>query len=529
MRRLSQKGSILIFLTLGFALLGTFIGFAVDFGRAYLEKARISRLVDAASLAAAKALKGQAGFEDEATRAACDSMVANGAPVIMSGTGVCEATTGAPFTVALSFFDKAVAGGPPIRHVAVTGTEPMPTTFLRFLGWMTPGDFSTLNVAATAQAAPERPIDLMLVLDRSGSMTATDGTGTPKINALKTAVNAFLGLSNTFSANDRIGMVSFASRGCASSSGGESTAANCSPDVALDYADSSHISGLQNKVNGLNANGGTNPMEAFQTARTPLAQAFDDPNRATTRKAVLFVTDGQPTFMKRNNTNDCRRDPKTGALLPSPGDSGNFPDGCKQGVPVVNDPADRFYMFRGSVTTTGLTAIPPSSASPNSIQSLYLNTISCTRSLMNCVTNGAMYEANLTRNCGYSNSACTGGGNHDVVIFSIAIGKKDLSEPQQSMDENAKCMLARMSNADDILNAATGVVEKLATVCNQVYSTMDGDSHADLKAGCAGDCTVDNTQEKGKVFVIDVTGDVTAQLNQVFNDIASLLKLRLVL
>ncbi|HWO40870.1 MAG TPA: pilus assembly protein TadG-related protein, partial [Candidatus Eisenbacteria bacterium] len=95
---------MLVFLTLSFALLGTFIGFAVDFGRAYLQKARISRLVDAAALAAAKALQGQSGFEDEATRAACDSMVANGAPVVMSGTGTCEATTGAPFTVALQFF-----------------------------------------------------------------------------------------------------------------------------------------------------------------------------------------------------------------------------------------------------------------------------------------------------------------------------------------------------------------------------------------------------------------------------------------
>ena len=50
MRKLNQKGSVLIFFTLAFALLGTFIGLAVDFGRAYLEKARISRLVDGAAL-----------------------------------------------------------------------------------------------------------------------------------------------------------------------------------------------------------------------------------------------------------------------------------------------------------------------------------------------------------------------------------------------------------------------------------------------------------------------------------------------
>ena len=95
MRKLNQKGSVLIFLTLAFALLGTFIGFAVDFGRAYLQKARVSRLVDGAALAAAKVLKGQASYEDVATRAACDSMEMNGAKVAMVGGNTCEATTGA--------------------------------------------------------------------------------------------------------------------------------------------------------------------------------------------------------------------------------------------------------------------------------------------------------------------------------------------------------------------------------------------------------------------------------------------------
>ena len=199
MRKLNQKGSVLIFLTLAFALLGTFIGFAVDFGRAYLEKARMSRLVDAAALAAAKTLQGQAGFEDEATRAACDSMEMNGAPVVMNGTSCVSTNSNATYPV--TFFDAPVQGGPPIRHVRVEGHEPMPTTFLRFLGWMVPGDFSTIDVAAAAEAGPERPVDLMLVLDRSGSMSGA------KIAALKTTVNEFL--DNNFTGNDRIGMVSF--------------------------------------------------------------------------------------------------------------------------------------------------------------------------------------------------------------------------------------------------------------------------------------------------------------------------------
>ena len=104
-----------------------------------------------------------------------------------------------------------------MQHVQVTGTEPMPTTFLRFLGWMAPGDFSTIDVAATAQAAPERPVDLMLVLDRSGSMGEVP-SGLTRINsALKTTVNAFL--DNNFTGNDRVGMVSFSTwRGCGNAS-----------------------------------------------------------------------------------------------------------------------------------------------------------------------------------------------------------------------------------------------------------------------------------------------------------------------
>ena len=303
MRKLNQKGSFLVFLTLGFALLGTFIGFAVDFGRAYLEKARVSRLIDGAALAAAKVLKGQVGFENDATRAACDSMLMNGAQVTMSSATTCSTTSGAPITATISFFDAAVAGGPDLRHVRVVGSEPVPTTFLRFLGWMAPGDYSTINVVAQAEAGPERPIDLVLVLDRSGSMSGA------KIAALKTTVNEFL--SNNFTGNDRIGMVSFAWRGCGNAAGGDDFAANiCQPDVPMADATSANINTLKNRVNGLTPNNGaTGTMEALRTARVPIAAAFNDPTRATTRKVVLLITDGKPTVMRRDTDAQCRRNP----------------------------------------------------------------------------------------------------------------------------------------------------------------------------------------------------------------------------
>jgi Flp pilus assembly protein TadG len=521
MQKLNQRGSILIFLTLSFALLGTFIGFAVDFGRAYLQKARISRLVDAASLAAAKALQGQTGFEDEATRAACDSMVANGAPVVMSGTGACQATTGAPFTVAVSFFDAPVAGGPPIRHVAVTGTEPMPTTFLRFLGWMAPGDFSTLNVAATAQAAPERPVDLMLVLDRSGSMSdVPPGSSQNKLQMLKTAVNAFL--DNNFTGNDRIGMISFSNRGCGNSSGGDSTATTCTPDVPLTNATASNINMLKNRVNGLDLSNLTNTMEALRTARPAMAAVFSDPDRALTRKAVLLVTDGKPTVMRRDNDAQCKRDPLTNNLI-SAWDFGSFPSGCLQSA-------------LGNTTSTvnvgRLTLSSGNAGSSLNNSALFRNVIACTRSLdprCNSGTNGAMYEANLLRNCGTGNSSCTSGGAHDVLVFAIGIGALH-PFPNRSFDRNAKCMLARVANATDVLNTGNNTVESITTVCSAPPDTLsDGDTYADLQDGCSGACTIDSTQEKGKVYIVDTNGNVPAQLQQVFKDIAATLKLRLTL
>jgi Flp pilus assembly protein TadG len=512
MRRLNQKGSIIIFVTLSFALLGTFVGFAVDFGRAYLEKARISKLVDAAALAAAKALKGQTGFEDEATKAACDSMLMNGAPVEMTGTGACAAVAGTPMTFTVNFFDAPVAGGPPIRHVAVTGTEPMPTTFLRFLGWMTPGDFSTLNVAATAQAAPERPVDLMLVLDRSGSMSVQN-----KFQDMKTAVNAFL--DQNFTGNDRIGMISFSNRGCGTSSGGEFTGNICVPDVPLTDATSANITMLKNRVNGLDISNLTNTMEALRTARGPMSAVFDDPNRALTRKAVLLVTDGKPTVMRRDNDPQCKRDPQNNNTV-SGWNSGTFSSGCLQSATSTSgSSASRLTLASGSQTNV-------------SSSTLFRHVIACTRSLSSCNagTNGAMYEANFLRNCGSNNSSCTAGGAHDVIVFAIGIGALS-STPNASFDKNAKCLLARVANANDILNTGTGALDNITNVCSSQLTTGDGDTYADLQDSwpCGGGPCIDTSQEKGKVYIVDTNGNVPAQLQQVFAEIAALLKLRLTL
>jgi hypothetical protein len=291
-------------------------------------------------------------------------------------------------------------------------------------------------------------------------------------------------------------------------------------------------------------------MEALRTARPPLAAAFNDATRATTRKAVLLVTDGQPTFLLRSSDIDCKREPDDNIAFSANGKTdavnGPFTNGCKQGVPSYDDKAQtRRFLYREVLTRSdclvaidgthndcslNLTSEYPPDNSYN--QGLYKNTLKCARSMKDCATNGAMYEADLIRKCGYNNSTCTAGGAHDVLVFAILIGIPTPNAPQGSADRNAKCLLSRIANATEVLNTGTNTIETLATVCrNPADTTVDGDTHADLQQGwpCGAGPCIDTTQEKGKVYIVDQNGNIQAQLQQVFNEIAAILKLRLTL
>jgi Flp pilus assembly protein TadG len=489
MRKLNQKGSVLIFLTLSFALLGTFIGFALDFGRAYLEKARVARLVDGAALAAAKALKGQVGLQDAATRAACDSMTMDGASVVFSGGNTCAGTTGSTLSVSVNYVQHPAPGGVNIWYVQVQGNEPVATTFLRFLGWLTPGDYSTVNVSAMAEAGPERPIDLMLVLDRSGSMTAVDGSGTAKSTALKTATNAFL--DNNFSSDDHIGMTSFGYRGCGgpTPTGDANTNGDCSADQAL----GSSISSIKTAVNSLIFSGSTNTMEALQVANTQITTAINDSTRSSTRKAVLLITDGRPTSARRSGTTECNRDP--------------LPPNTTLGIPVASVPSNCIHsVFVNGYTQMYWNPINPSTTTgfvgTNQIAgaAFYKDFVQYDRQT-------AVTEANNIRNL----------ASKSVLIYVIAIGKVD-SVVGNSLDDNAKCLLGRIANDSTTVSAS----------CPNVSTTGDGDTYPDLQAckSSPSSC-IDNTQQKGRMFTIDMNGNVQQQLNDVFGQVAVLLKLRL--
>jgi hypothetical protein len=224
--------------------------------------------------------------------------------------------------------------------------------------------------------------------------------------------------------------------------------------------------------------------------------------------------------MRRDTDAQCKRDPKTGAVVPA-WNNGSFPNGC---IMDANDD-NGGYATRSTLSVgSGTNANSPT---------IFRNTISCFRSLHDCDagTNGAMYEADLIRNCGYNNAACTAAGAHDVLVFAIGIGQLT-GTANSSFDKYAKCMLMRMSNATDLLNTGTNTIESINTNCTPPPPTYnDHDTYAELRNfwPCGAGPCINTTQEKGKVYFVDQTKNVQTQLQQVFAEIAAILKLRLTL
>lgn len=152
--------------------------------------------------------------------------------------------------------------------------------------------------AGTGAIVTNQPLDIVLVLDVSGSMAEKIASGwnqPTKIDSLKTAVNKFINATAAENAKitdrsqrNRIALVKFA---------GEE-----SPEVGNDtdwqgynYTQivsnlTDEVSGLTNTVKGLSASGATSADYAFDRAQ----EALKYQPRANAKKVVIFFTDGEP-------------------------------------------------------------------------------------------------------------------------------------------------------------------------------------------------------------------------------------------
>ncbi len=241
-----ERGAIVVFMVVSLAVMMGATGLAVDLGRGYVERVRLSRAVDAAALSAARVLRqGQGAATTEAN-------------AIARSNGIVNGTSGV--TTSIAFGVNALGE----NTVTYTATRLVPTIFMRFLG-QTQID---IGVAATS-AIP--PVDLVLVLDQSGSL-GTAGAWDDLQAAATTFVQQFDDLI------DQVALVSFQTR------------ANTWNPLAPNFT-----TPIVNQIALLNSAGWTNTGEAIRLGGLELSGPAARPNAA---KVVVFFTDGRPTAFR---------------------------------------------------------------------------------------------------------------------------------------------------------------------------------------------------------------------------------------
>lgn len=240
-----RRGAVLLFVAVGMVGCLLAAGLALDLGVGYLEKAQISRAVDAAALAGARSIRKG---EDVARARALAVASANG----LDSRG--------PVSISVTFGSNEWDE----RTVAVSASRIHPTLLMKL------ADRDSMTVASSATAAIP-PVDMVLVLDQSGSLGSAGAW-----DDLQEASRQFV---RHFDDDiDQVGMISFNVR------------AAHHFQIRQPF-----LSDAVSTINGMHSTSYTNTGEGMRLA-------FDQFQSASVRhrsaKVVVFFTDGRPTAFR---------------------------------------------------------------------------------------------------------------------------------------------------------------------------------------------------------------------------------------
>lgn len=212
------------------------------------------------------------------------------------------------------------------------------------------GDY-TLNLDVTGAKGSASGVDVLFVIDRSGSMGGYNSTLLSQVQSLLTKNDGIVDKIFAKSGNkNSVAMVSFSGKA------GTSTTAW--------YGGSSKTT-FKSKVNGLTASGGTNWTYAMVKAKELLDQKSNSGNE----KVVIFMSDGKPTYSwngwkETGNGSDTKTsyyqdaaDQVTGSLGSAKMYSVYLTSGTQSGMKTFSDKLTNSDLVDGTNLTSALTNI----------------------------------------------------------------------------------------------------------------------------------------------------------------------------
>lgn len=270
----TQRGFAAIATTIMLVILIPVFGLAIDVTLLYVDKTRLQGAVDGAALAGAESLAR--GTSDSAQISAAVSAAAQyvylnypASFFFTNSVTVTQDSTGKTGDVTV---DETVANQ---RTVAVTGHANVPTLFMRWL------NFTSTNVKASATVT-RRDVNIVLVVDRSGSLAASGSCGAVQ--------QASINFVNKFSnGSDNVGLVTFAS-----SSNVDFPIANNFNGASATLAAPTQT--VPTILGNIVCNGSTSSPMALWLGYDQLV-GLNQPNALN---VILFFTDGTPTGVNVN-------------------------------------------------------------------------------------------------------------------------------------------------------------------------------------------------------------------------------------
>lgn len=281
-----NNGQVAVLVALLLVPLLAITGFVIDVGYAYYAQRSLQSQADAAALAGAQKLPDAPGSISLARQYGSGPTAKNHKNL---GLVVEEVVTKCL---------ASVPGCEPVNAVVVDETAHVNTLFTRVLGIHS----FTVHVRSTAcSPCGTRPLDIMLVLDRTGSMCQDhNGNNDPScadLNNARNGMKTFLGLMNP--AADWVGLAvlppaTSTSNRCTTpqtANYDSTSAAYTIVPLSHDYSTNGQLnttSQLVSTITCQNANGETSYATAIEKAQAEL----DLHGRPNVRKVIVFFSDG---------------------------------------------------------------------------------------------------------------------------------------------------------------------------------------------------------------------------------------------